>query len=288
MQTAPQTERHSQTCGDAPSRPFARRVGECSPLASLFFKTLPTRSVGSSSVDPVAIWLVSQVAATDAYSRLVDTLRSKDNVARLEKATRKATGIRTGRRYREWLLQQQTWNDLCARQKEAYERLVSSLSSTEARRFLRDRAEDRERATKLVDATISYFLPTLDPATAIAVADQRAEDRHDELLARHDASTSFADRLDLLPPAAREVLQRDESPWETWRLLTLETRMESWHERRHQGSRRRVGIPIRRRRRRSGWCGSSARSSARITGPCIGLRSSSVTGSSRFGLGASG
>ena len=45
------------------------------------------------------------------------------------------------------------------------------------------------------------------------------------------------------------------------RLLTLETRMESCQERRHQGSRRRVGIPIRRRSRRSGWSVSSAPSS---------------------------
>ncbi len=51
-----------------------------------------------------------------------------------------------------------------------------------------------------------------------------------------------------------------------WRLLTLETRMESCQERSHRGSRRRVGTPIRRRRRRSGWSASCVRSWARDHG----------------------
>ena len=55
-----------------------------------------------------------------------------------------------------------------------------------------------------------------------------------------------------------------------WRLLTLETRMESCQERRHQGSRRRVGTREPRRRRRFGWSASSARSSGPITGRCSG------------------
>src|SRR6266581_3567254 len=71
----------------------------------------------------------------------------------------------------------------------------------------------------------------------------------------------------LLTAMIRQVLQTGlevelaESPWESWRLLTLETRMELCQARRHRGSRRRVGIPIRRSSRRSGWFVSSASSS---------------------------
>ena len=50
---------------------------------------------------------------------------------------------------------------------------------------------------------------------------------------------------------------KGEPPWVRWRLLTLETRMELCHERRHRGSRRRVGSRMRRRIRRSGCCGSA-------------------------------
>ena len=38
-----------------------------------------------------------------------------------------------------------------------------------------------------------------------------------------------------------------ESPWESWRLLALETRMESWENNRHRGSRRHVGTHLRRK-----------------------------------------
>src|SRR3954452_14815642 len=50
------------------------------------------------------------------------------------------------------------------------------------------------------------------------------------------------------PEQIAQRLRREhpESPWESWRLLTLETRMELCQARRHRGSRRRVGIPIRR------------------------------------------
>ena len=61
----------------------------------------------------------------------------------------------------------------------------------------------------------------------------------------------------------------------------METRMELCQERCHRGSRRRVGIPIRKSNRRSGWSVSSAPSSAPITAPCIGLRSSDIAASAK-------
>ena len=71
--------------------------------------------------------------------------------------------------------------------------------------------------------------------------------------------------------------RRTESPWESWRLLTLETRMESCQERRHRGSRRRVGTRmqekdqavrlVRQLREELGdrpWDGAAGRSPARL------------------------
>ena len=57
-----------------------------------------------------------------------------------------------------------------------------------------------------------------------------------------------------------------EPPWDPWRLLTLETRMESCHMRCRLESRRRVATARLRRIERCGRCVSSARSWAPITG----------------------
>jgi hypothetical protein len=77
----------------------------------------------------------------------------------------------------------------------------------------------------------------------------------------------------------------DEPPWLRWRLQTLETRMELCHERSHRGSRRRVGTPMPRRIRRSGWSASCATSWARVRARCSGSPSSSATASSRCARG---
>jgi hypothetical protein len=78
-----------------------------------------------------------------------------------------------------------------------------------------------------------------------------------------------------------------ESPWGTWRLLTLETRMESWRQMRGGRSRRCVGTRRRRKLKRCGWSVSFVRSWGPSTGPCIGLRVSSVMASSRCERGSS-
>jgi hypothetical protein len=82
-----------------------------------------------------------------------------------------------------------------------------------------------------------------------------------------------------------QIQVENESPWVRWRLLTFESRMEPWQERSHQGSRRRVATPTRRRPKRSGWSASCARSSAPSTARCTGSRTSSATASSRCGRG---
>jgi len=86
--------------------------------------------------------------------------------------------------------------------------------------------------------------------------------------ARARASIGLAPQeLGLYPTATvRENLEFFESPWVRWRLLTLETRMEPCRRTRHQGSRRRVGTPKRRRPGRCGWFASYAPSWGPSTG----------------------
>lgn len=155
------------------------------------------------------MWLLGSVVVPDTYARLVSAATSRSHYWRLKRAIRRGTGIRTGLGYRRWLRREQTWRDLVARQHDAYERLIESLMAEEAKGLIRRRPENRERAALLVDATIGHFLPTLDPSLAIAVADYRADRRHDEVIARLDAGTSFVQRLEMIPPAAREVLEQE-------------------------------------------------------------------------------
>ncbi len=66
--------------------------------------------------------------------------------------------------------------------------------------------------------------------------------------------------------------QGTEPPWVCWRLLILETRIESWQRVRDLGSRRHVGIHRRRKLLQSGWFGPCGRSWGPSTEQCIGSR----------------
>ena len=76
-----------------------------------------------------------------------------------------------------------------------------------------------------------------------------------------------------------------EPPWDRWRLLTLETRMESCHMSCRLGSRTPVGIRQLRRNGPCGRCASCARSWDRNTGRSAGSRISWGSVSSRCGTG---
>jgi integrase len=81
------------------------------------------------------------------------------------------------------------------------------------------------------------------------------------------------------------ALVNTESPWESWRLLALETRMESWEHNRYRGSRRHVAIRSRRRLRRCGWFVSCEPRPGNVMERSRGSLSSSAMGSSRCGTG---
>lgn len=157
-------------------------------------------------MDSVTAWLLGKALDPNLVGRLLE----KSEFQRLRTVVRTSTGIRPGWRYRRWLKREQTWNNLVARDDDAYERLVDSLAKDEAQGILRRRPVDRTRATKLVNATIGQFLAVLDPALATAVSDFRNERRHQEVVDRLDASESFQERLEELPPPARHVLSGEQ------------------------------------------------------------------------------
>lgn len=153
----------------------------------------------------VGLWLLNTAVAPDAYTRVVNIVRSKTDMDRLRDSVKDA-GLDPSRRYRRWLNQEQTWADLVARRQDAYDRLVVSLAEAEARRLFGSQPQDVEQARRLVDATIAFFLPSLDASMATAVLDFRSERRHEEILGRLDASQQFDERLSRVPPVARHFL----------------------------------------------------------------------------------
>jgi tetratricopeptide (TPR) repeat protein len=163
-------------------------------------------------MEALGLWFLGQAVIPDAYSRFLSLVRDRSSLERLTRTVHDDTGVRPGRRYKRWLRQETTWRHLVAHRSDDYEQLIDDLARAEAQGFFRQRAINRERAAKLVNATIVYFLPSLEPSMATAVADARADQRHAELMARLDAGTSYTERLTMLPPPARRVLEEEGVP----------------------------------------------------------------------------
>ena len=77
-----------------------------------------------------------------------------------------------------------------------------------------------------------------------------------------------------------------ESPWVSWRLLTLETRMSPCHRKSHRRRRQHAGTARRKRSGRSVWSAPCARSWVRTVGARSGSPTSWATGSSPSGRGS--
>ena len=160
----------------------------------------------------VAKWAVSEVVAPDAYSRLANLLGKRSTHRKLYGSVKRSVGYRPGKRYEKWLRAQLTQELPVQRSAAAYAQLVEALGE--------QLGEDSDRAKPLVDATISYYVRTLEPAMAAHVAEERAAHRYGELssqsaeiqttsseiLAHVTADTSFEENLAALPPQARVLL----------------------------------------------------------------------------------
>jgi len=66
-------------------------------------------------MDPVTLWLLSEVVAPDAYASIRQQIFQRSSNDRLQIAVREATGMRLGRPYKRWLREESTWADLVAR-----------------------------------------------------------------------------------------------------------------------------------------------------------------------------
>ncbi|MCA1702114.1 MAG: hypothetical protein LC808_02130, partial [Actinobacteria bacterium] len=158
-------------------------------------------------VPAVAAWLLKNAVVPDGYQRVVDALRQSPWHRAVLRDVRRAVDARPSRRYRRWLRRPETFELLNRRTEDAYAELVTTLSAAEAKRWFRSQQVDDARVEQLVIETIRSFLPALDPSLAIAVSDDRSEDRHSELLDRMDAKSSFEQLTEQLPPPARDVLR---------------------------------------------------------------------------------
>jgi hypothetical protein len=162
-------------------------------------------------VDPVvpavAAWLLKNAVVPDGYQRVVDALRQSAWHRVVLRDVRRAVDARPSRCYRRWLRKPETFEFLTRRTEDAYAELVTTLSAAEAKGWFRSKQVDAARVEQLVIETIRSFLPDLDPSLAIAVSDDRSEDRHWELLDRMDAKALFEELTEQLPPPARDVLR---------------------------------------------------------------------------------
>ncbi len=166
---------------------------------------------------------------------------------------------------------------------DAIAALLGHRSLDMTRRYARiaNKTVAAEYARVTADVEALYDAP-LDAATeGPTMRLLRAE--HHRLLANGVCARPA--QLDCRYESICETCAHFEPPWLGWRLLTLETRMESWDRRSRQVGRPRIGI---RPRRRSGRCGrwsSCGRNSGPSTGRFSGSRTSSGSGRSRCGRG---
>ena len=191
-------------------------------------------------MDPLsafAVFIAGEVILPDAYSRGVNWALHRDNADRLAQEVAKSTGHRTGRAYRQWYAQEETWTQLVTQGQPAYDALVESLNTALSKRLWG--RPDRATVEELVRSTISLFVSSLDPSEAVAVEGHRSATRdavHDAAEeARHqrtadevrdvgrrlDAHADLPARVRYLPPAPRRRLLDAPDRDVAYRLLDI-------------------------------------------------------------------
>lgn len=175
----------------------------------------------------IELWLAGTVIAPDAYSRLLDQLRGPAGETRALRRVRTDLGRIPRQLFLRWYRLESTWADLVKQGPDAFVGLVNSLTAIADGRAFR-KALSRDRAEDIVRATVTVFIQTLDPSTAVAVADFRSATRdaaHDQLEAGRTAQTqslllegfaglhrhietdaTFEERAATLPEPARSLL----------------------------------------------------------------------------------
>lgn len=168
-------------------------------------------------IDDVGAWLVKDVVAPEAAARVASGISKRSSRRRLVAAVRQQTGQRPGRAYRRWLKNPETWKLLELPSVDAYEGLIEGLAA-ESR--ARGTAPDAARIDELVTCTIVNYLEVLEPSRAINQhelreearhldSEDRADERHQEVLAAVVPAANLEQRLLGVPPRARVILQEE-------------------------------------------------------------------------------
>jgi hypothetical protein len=159
----------------------------------------------------VAAWLGKEVVAPELMAAAVERLGKRSARKKLIGAVRSRSSTRPGSAFKAWLKDPATRQLLELQSTDAYDRLVDSLALAE--RMAGD-GDDLKRTDELVVLTITCFMHTLDPSTAVAVHEMRSEsrdleaqrvsaERHDEIVALVSRPEDLTARRQRLPPGAR-------------------------------------------------------------------------------------
>jgi tetratricopeptide (TPR) repeat protein len=157
--------------------------------------------------------LVASKVASQAFAQAVKAIRGNRKEYRLLVASvRKETGIRPGRAYRRWFGRSDTWDGLVSDTPAGYEALVNALDRELERALhlpgrLPSARQRRERAEKLVDATLRALISSLDASAAVAVSDYRIRRDLEEVKELLENRESLEARLAEVPPTAADPLR---------------------------------------------------------------------------------
>ncbi|MCA1696243.1 MAG: hypothetical protein LC749_16835 [Actinobacteria bacterium] len=178
-------------------------------------------------MDPFSMWLLGSVVVPDAYERVVNMLGAKSAEDRLAKRVGEDVGRYPKRVFRRWYQREGTWRALVTGGPKSFESLVDDLvACSKDRPFGRELP--RGEADEILRAVVAAFVGSLDPADAVAVADNRSAerdaridrnaeartgdlkdhlDRRFDSVEKHlDVALDFDDRLSLLPALVRPLL----------------------------------------------------------------------------------
>jgi hypothetical protein len=168
---------------------------------------------GQARVDGLVELLISKVIAPQAVTRAVTAIRgNREEYRGLVASVREETGIRPGRAYRRWFERDDTWAGLVSDTPAAYGALVDALDRQLERALhlpgRRPSAQQRrERAEKLVDATLGVLISSLHPSAAVAVSEYRIRRDVDEVRQLLENRESLEVRLAKVPPPAADSLR---------------------------------------------------------------------------------
>lgn len=166
-------------------RAWPRRRTGCGAVSAGATLTtiLSTNVEGFGENGAVIEWssLFVSVVAPDMFTRAVAAVRSnKAERRRLEQHVQERTGIRPGRSWHRWLDKDRNWDEIVVPGGNHEAAVMDLVEELERGSRLTPRAAGpeatRDRAERLVYATMEGLIASLEPSRAVAAADARIRD----------------------------------------------------------------------------------------------------------------